>query len=105
GDRPGEEWSSHAGSVVRIPRRAWRAHASREAPHVRGREADADPGTAALEDDPRRAAMIYFLDASALAKRYLVEVGTDRVRQLFRRNSVIAVARISEVEVASALVR
>jgi predicted nucleic acid-binding protein len=49
--------------------------------------------------------MIYFLDASALAKRYVVEVGTDRVRQLFRRNSVIAVARISEVEVASALVR
>jgi uncharacterized protein len=49
--------------------------------------------------------MIYFLDASALAKRYLVEVGSDRVRQLFRRNADIAVSRLSEVEVASALVR
>ncbi|MBI2895816.1 MAG: type II toxin-antitoxin system VapC family toxin [Deltaproteobacteria bacterium] len=49
--------------------------------------------------------MIYFLDASALAKRYLVEVGTDRVRLLFRRNAEIVVSRISEVEVASALVR
>jgi predicted nucleic acid-binding protein len=49
--------------------------------------------------------MIYFLDASALAKRYLVERGTDRIRQLFKRNPTIAIARISEVEVASALVR
>jgi predicted nucleic acid-binding protein len=49
--------------------------------------------------------MIYFLDASALAKRYLLEPGTQRVRQLFRRNAEIAVSRLSEVEVASALVR
>ena len=49
--------------------------------------------------------MIYFLDASALAKRYLQEEGTDRVRQLFRRNAEIAVSRLSEVEVTSALVR
>jgi uncharacterized protein len=49
--------------------------------------------------------MIYFLDASALAKRYLLERGTDRVRQLFRRSSNIAVSRLSEVEVASAIIR
>jgi predicted nucleic acid-binding protein len=49
--------------------------------------------------------MIYFLDASALAKRYVVEPGTERVRQLFRRRVDIAVARLSEVEVTSALVR
>jgi predicted nucleic acid-binding protein len=49
--------------------------------------------------------VIYFLDASALAKRYLVEPGTERVRQLFRRGAEIVVSRLSEIEVASALVR
>lgn len=49
--------------------------------------------------------MIYFLDASALAKRYLVEAGSERVRQLFRRSTAITVSRLSEVEVTSALVR
>ena len=49
--------------------------------------------------------MIFFLDASALAKRYIVEPGSSRVRQLFRRNADIAVSRVSEVEVTSALVR
>jgi predicted nucleic acid-binding protein len=49
--------------------------------------------------------VIYFLDASALAKRYIAEQGSERVRQLFRRRAAIAVSRVSEVEVASALVR
>lgn len=49
--------------------------------------------------------MIFFLDASALAKRYLAEPGTERVRQLFRRNAEISVSRLSEVEVTSALIR
>jgi hypothetical protein len=49
--------------------------------------------------------VIYFLDASALAKRYLVEPGTDRVRRLFRRNADIVVSRLSDVEVASAITR
>jgi uncharacterized protein len=49
--------------------------------------------------------VIYFLDASALAKRYVSEPGTERIRQLFRRGAEIAVSRLSEVEVASALVR
>ena len=49
--------------------------------------------------------MIFFLDASVLAKRYVVEPGTERVRSLFRRHAEIAVSRVSEVEVTSALVR
>lgn len=49
--------------------------------------------------------MIFFLDASALAKRYILEPGTERVRLLFRRRAQIAVSRLSEVEVVSALVR
>jgi predicted nucleic acid-binding protein len=49
--------------------------------------------------------MIFFLDASALAKRYVSESGTERVRALFRRHAQIAVSRLSEVEVSSALVR
>lgn len=49
--------------------------------------------------------MIFFLDASALAKRYLLESGSERVRQLFQRQADIAVSRVSEVEVASALIR
>jgi hypothetical protein len=49
--------------------------------------------------------MIYFLDASALVKRYVMEPGTERIRPLFRRGANVAVSRMSEVEVASALVR
>ena len=49
--------------------------------------------------------MIYFLDASVLAKRYVAEPGADRVRRLFRRGANVAVSRLSEVEVTSALVR
>jgi len=49
--------------------------------------------------------MIFFLDASALAKRYVLEPGSDRIRALFRRRAQIAISRLSEVEVVSALVR
>ena len=49
--------------------------------------------------------MIVFLDASALAKRYLQEAGSDRVRKLFRKHANIALSRLSEVEVTSALIR
>lgn len=48
--------------------------------------------------------MIYFLDASALAKRYVAEPGSDRVQALFRRQATLAVARVTQVEVTSALV-
>jgi predicted nucleic acid-binding protein len=49
--------------------------------------------------------MIFFLDASALAKRYVLEPGSERIRALFRRRAQIAISRLSEVEVVSALVR
>jgi uncharacterized protein len=49
--------------------------------------------------------MIYFLDASALAKRYLAERGSDRVRSLIQKRKDLAVSRISKVEIAAALSR
>ena len=49
--------------------------------------------------------MNFYLDSSALAKRYLVEPGTAEVRDLFRRPRDIAVSRLAFAEVASALAR
>jgi uncharacterized protein len=49
--------------------------------------------------------MIYFLDASALVKRYVREPGTDVLLALFRRKRSFAAARITEVEVPAALAR
>ena len=49
--------------------------------------------------------MIYFLDTSALVKRYIEESGSAEVRRLFRRRVEIAVARITEGEVYAALAR
>lgn len=45
-----------------------------------------------------------FFDASALVKRYVREPGSARVRRLLEEGGV-AVARLSEVEVVSALAR
>jgi predicted nucleic acid-binding protein len=49
----------------------------------------------------------YFVDSSALVKRYVQEVGTRRVRDLTRRNTPnnIDPARITAVEVTSAVAR
>lgn len=47
--------------------------------------------------------MIYFLDTSALVKRYLTEPGSAEVRSLFRRKRPIAVARIASAELAAAV--
>jgi len=47
---------------------------------------------------------IDYFDASALAKRYVEEPGSDRVRSLLV-GGLVATSRISEVEVASALAR
>jgi predicted nucleic acid-binding protein len=49
----------------------------------------------------------YFVDTSALVKRYVREAGTDRVRRLTRRNpaTVIYIARITSVELISAIAR
>ena len=48
--------------------------------------------------------MIRYFDASALAKRYVEEEGSDLVRALLR-NGVRVSSRISEVEISSALAR
>lgn len=48
--------------------------------------------------------MIRYFDASALVKRYVEEAGSDRVRRLMA-NGLNATSRLSEVEIASALVR
>jgi predicted nucleic acid-binding protein len=49
----------------------------------------------------------YFADSSALVKRYVQEIGTSWVRRLTRRSSstVIYIARITPVEVTSAVAR
>ena len=49
--------------------------------------------------------MIYFLDTSALVKRYVEERGSAMVRQLLRRRVEIAVARITEAEALAAIAR
>ena len=53
------------------------------------------------------AAAAYFVDSSALVKRYVQETGTSWVRRLTRRSpsTVIYIARITAVEVASAVAR
>lgn len=50
--------------------------------------------------------MIYFLDTSALAKRYLAERGSNRIRRLLARKAdVFYQSFLTPLEVASALYR
>lgn len=49
--------------------------------------------------------MIYFLDTSALVKRYVAEPGSDQVRRLLRRKVDVALARITEAEAYAAIAR
>jgi predicted nucleic acid-binding protein len=49
--------------------------------------------------------MIYFLDSSALVKRYVPEEESSLVRGLFARRRTVAVARITYAEVAAAAAR
>jgi predicted nucleic acid-binding protein len=50
--------------------------------------------------------VIYFLDTSALAKRYLTEMGSTRVRRLLeRKNDVFYQTFLTPVELTSALYR
>jgi predicted nucleic acid-binding protein len=49
--------------------------------------------------------MIYFLDTSALVKRYVTESGSEQVRRLLQRKVEIAVARITEAETYAAIAR
>ncbi len=49
--------------------------------------------------------MIYFLDASALVKRYVREPGSDTIRSLFVRRRRMAVSALSAIEISAALWR
>jgi predicted nucleic acid-binding protein len=49
--------------------------------------------------------MIYFLDTSALMKRYFDEPGSREVQRLFKRNEEIALSRIAEAEAAAVICR
>lgn len=49
----------------------------------------------------------YFLDSSALIKRYIVEIGTNWVRSITTRNigHIIVIAQITQAEVVSGTMR
>lgn len=46
-----------------------------------------------------------FFDASALSKRYVAETDSEHVQELLEGGMILAIARLTEVEVASALAR
>jgi predicted nucleic acid-binding protein len=48
---------------------------------------------------------VLFLDSSALVKRYRDELGSDRVAELIARSDRQVVARLTHVEVSSAIIR
>lgn len=49
--------------------------------------------------------MIFYLDTSAIAKRYVREPGSVQVRDLFRRRRTVAVSRLAYAELAAAVAR
>lgn len=49
--------------------------------------------------------MIYFLDTSALVKRYVAEPGSPLVRSLFARRRKVAISRLAFAEVVAAAAR
>ncbi|MCS7022080.1 MAG: type II toxin-antitoxin system VapC family toxin [Gemmataceae bacterium] len=49
--------------------------------------------------------MIIYLEASALVKRYVEEQGSEQLRRLLNRQSLVATAAITSVELAAALTR
>jgi predicted nucleic acid-binding protein len=48
---------------------------------------------------------VYFLDSSALLKRYRDEAGSQRVSQLIETGERLVIARLAHVEVSAAIVR
>ena len=62
------------------------------------------PGLAAVIEDREDSVLMRYFDASALVKRYLREKGSAEVRRLLASDAP-ATSRLSQVEVASALVR
>lgn len=49
--------------------------------------------------------MIYFLDSSALIKRYISESGSAAVRRIFARKQTVAVSRLAHAELAATFAR
>ncbi len=49
--------------------------------------------------------MIYFLDTSALVKKYIVERGTERIKALVQMKRDLAISRLATVELPAALAR
>jgi predicted nucleic acid-binding protein len=47
----------------------------------------------------------YFVDSSALVKKYQHETGSDRVLEILDNNDGIVISRLTELEVTAALVR
>jgi predicted nucleic acid-binding protein len=47
----------------------------------------------------------YFLDSSALVKRYQYEVGSDRLADILVDADRLAVSRLAQLEVSAAIVR
>jgi predicted nucleic acid-binding protein len=47
----------------------------------------------------------YFVDSSALVKRYRYEAGSDRVSDLLDRADALVMARLTQVEVSAAIFR
>jgi predicted nucleic acid-binding protein len=48
---------------------------------------------------------VYFVDSSALVKRYRFEAGSERVAKLLGVTDSLIVARLTQVEITSAIVR
>lgn len=49
--------------------------------------------------------MILYLDASALVKRYVVEIGSKEVEQLIRESAVVGTGLVSRAEVSAGLAK
>lgn len=49
--------------------------------------------------------MIYYLDTSALVKRYYTEKGSARVHSLFQAENLLVVSKVAYAELLAALVR
>ncbi|MBI3182665.1 MAG: type II toxin-antitoxin system VapC family toxin [Myxococcales bacterium] len=49
--------------------------------------------------------MIFFLEASAMVKKYIAEPGTERLETLVRTRRDLAVCRVTHVELPAALAR
>jgi len=49
--------------------------------------------------------MIFYLDASAWLKRYVIETGSKRIRQWFAKGPILAVSPLGFIEVVATLTR